>query len=153
MKRVLSFLAITVGLTACAPQVPDSGAGVGFKDYDTYLAEQRARDQALATGQQPVAIQPPATPVDPARDVVVVVEQRPASQTPEQQTASAAVAAVRGTEPVVPRATVNKRRLNSRWQRRTRSDRRFTAVLRSGPAKLPRLVLSIPLVRLRRMRL
>ena len=101
MKRVLSFLAITVGLTACAPQVPDSGAGVGFKDYDTYLAEQRARDQALATGQQPVAIQPPATPVDPARDVVVVVEQRPASQTPEQQTASAAVAAVRGTEPVV----------------------------------------------------
>lgn len=92
MKRVIPLIVAAVGLAACAPQVPDSGAGVGFKDYDTYLAEQRARNEALATGRQPQAIQPPAQPVDPANDVVVVVER-----TPEQQTASDAVAAVRGT--------------------------------------------------------
>ena len=100
MMRVVSVLA-ALGLVACAPTVPDSGAGVGFKDYDTYLAEQQARDQALASGQPVTNIQPPAQPVDPNNDVVVVVEQ-----TPEQQTASAAVAAVRGTQAQVAAAPV-----------------------------------------------
>jgi hypothetical protein len=94
MMRVLSFVVIALGLAACEPKVPDSGAGVGFKDYDTYLAEQRARDQALATGQPPVTVRPPAEPVNPVTEPVVVV----VTQTPEQQTASAAVAAVRGTQ-------------------------------------------------------
>ena len=89
MKPIFSMI-VFAGLIACSPPVPDSGAGVGFKDYDTYLAEQRARDQALRTGQT-VTVRPPETPVNPATDPVVVVVQ----QTPEQQTASAAVAAVR----------------------------------------------------------
>jgi hypothetical protein len=93
MTRILTIIA-ALGLAACAPQVPDSGAGagVGFQDYDSYLAQQRARDQALRTGQ-PVAI---GAPVAPASDAVVVVQQ-----TPEQQTASAAVAAIGGTQPDV----------------------------------------------------
>ena len=32
----------TLGLAACAPAVPDSAAGVGFKDYGSYLREQAA---------------------------------------------------------------------------------------------------------------
>ncbi len=50
------FLCVTalVGLTACAPSVPDSGAGlpdsgsgVGFGTSDDYIAQQRARDAEL----------------------------------------------------------------------------------------------------------
>jgi hypothetical protein len=101
MKAVITTI-VLAGLVACSPPVPDSGAGVGFKDYDTYLAEQRARDVALRTGQT-VAVPQPATPVNPATDPVVVVVQ----QTPEQQTASAAVAAVRpqAAQPVQTAAT------------------------------------------------
>lgn len=42
-----------VALGACTTAVPDSGAGVGFDDYDAYLAEQRARDAELTGGAIP----------------------------------------------------------------------------------------------------
>ena len=51
MRKTVLALAATAALTACASrQIPDSGAGVGFGDYDSYAAE---RDAALAgqTGQ------------------------------------------------------------------------------------------------------
>jgi len=47
----MRFLLLTLSLTAiaaCAPQVPDSGAGVGFSDYETYQAE-RGTATALGT--------------------------------------------------------------------------------------------------------
>ncbi len=31
-----------LGLAACSPSVPDSGRGVGFQDYDTYMAQRQA---------------------------------------------------------------------------------------------------------------
>ena len=37
-----------LALTACSPSIPDSGAGVGFNDYNEYQAQQAARDAALA---------------------------------------------------------------------------------------------------------
>jgi|SRR6056297_66554 len=37
-----------LALSACSPAVPDSGAGVGFGDYDAYQAEREARDARLA---------------------------------------------------------------------------------------------------------
>ena len=95
MKRILPLIAV-LGLAACSPQVPDSGTGVGFENYDVYLAKQQARNQALQTGQ-PAIVQPSSVPnlsVTPATVPAV-------PQTPEQQTASAAVAAIGGTQPVV----------------------------------------------------
>ncbi|MBY6090795.1 hypothetical protein [Maritimibacter alkaliphilus] len=47
-KRMISCGVVAlVALSACAPTVPDSAAGVGFGDYDSY---QQQREAALATG-------------------------------------------------------------------------------------------------------
>ena len=76
--RGLYAVFVLAGLVACGPTVPDSGAGVGFDDYDTYLSQKQARDaelRAQRSGRQKTAPKP---------------------VTPEQQTASDAVAAVRG---------------------------------------------------------
>jgi hypothetical protein len=56
--RAPLYLVALVALAACTPSVPDSGAGVGFTDYNTYL---RQREAALRTGQ-PAPI-PPGGPV------------------------------------------------------------------------------------------
>lgn len=53
MKRfILPALALGA-LAACDPAIPDSGAGVGFGDYATYEAQQKARDAALSGGALP----------------------------------------------------------------------------------------------------
>lgn len=59
-----------VGLTACAPSIPESGAGspdsgrgVGFGTSDEYIAQQRARDaqlQSTSAVPRPGAISPEA---------------------------------------------------------------------------------------------
>lgn len=49
-----------LGLTACAPSVPDSGQGVGFSDYGTYLRQQAAA-KAYAPPETPY-VQPMAAP-------------------------------------------------------------------------------------------
>lgn len=46
MRFVFGSLAL-VALSACAPAVPDSAAGVGFGDYTEYQREQAAREAAL----------------------------------------------------------------------------------------------------------
>ncbi|SFR43045.1 hypothetical protein [Litoreibacter janthinus] len=74
--RGLCVVLVAAGLAACAPTVPDSGAGVGFDDYDTYLAQRQSRDAQLRRQGSGA----PAT-----------------AATPEQQTARDAVAAVRGS--------------------------------------------------------
>ena len=40
--RVHVIVVAALGLAACAPTVPDSGAGVGFQDYNTYLRSREA---------------------------------------------------------------------------------------------------------------
>lgn len=50
------MLFLVVGLAACAPPVPDSGAGVGFDDYNSYM-----REQAASAARQPVAPVSPLT--------------------------------------------------------------------------------------------
>ncbi len=47
MRILISSMAL-VGLAACQTAVPDSGTGVGFKDYNQYQAEKAARDAELA---------------------------------------------------------------------------------------------------------
>jgi hypothetical protein len=60
--RTAPLALIALALAACAPAVPDSGAGVGFQDYDSYIARQRALAAA-----PPVAAPPVVTPgFDPA---------------------------------------------------------------------------------------
>jgi hypothetical protein len=66
--RAPLYIVALVAVAACTPTVPDSGAGVGFTDYNTYL---RQREAALRTGQPaplppvsqatPAAVQPPNT--------------------------------------------------------------------------------------------
>jgi len=58
MRKITLALAALAGLAACTTQVPDSGAGVGFDDYDSYEA---AREAALQ-GQTAAAL-PPASAV------------------------------------------------------------------------------------------
>lgn len=52
MRFTLSALALA-SLAACSPAIPDSGAGVGFGDYNTYQEQQAARDAALRGGSLP----------------------------------------------------------------------------------------------------
>lgn len=37
LMRLLPIVAAALGLAACAPQVPESGSGVGFGDYNSYV--------------------------------------------------------------------------------------------------------------------
>jgi hypothetical protein len=53
---------LSVGLAACAPEVPESG--VGFDSYQSYAAD---RDAQLRGEVPPSQLPPPATGFDPAR--------------------------------------------------------------------------------------
>ncbi len=98
MRIYLSFAA-ALALAACAPGIPDSGAeGVGFKDYNQYLAEKRARDEALAQGRVPPAVQPPAAAPQTGAQQAGAQQTQP-QQTEAQQTADAALEAI-GRRPV-----------------------------------------------------
>lgn len=60
MMRVLPFVAAVLGLAACNPQVPDSAAGVGFGDYNSYV---RSAPPVPAAPLNPMAtVATPATP-------------------------------------------------------------------------------------------
>lgn len=55
--RTRVLLCLTLGLAACAPAVPDSAAGVGFDDYNSYMREQEA-SAARRTVTPPLAQAP-----------------------------------------------------------------------------------------------
>lgn len=48
VKKVLAISASLVALAACVQEIPDSGAGVGFGDYDAYQQEMLRQEAALA---------------------------------------------------------------------------------------------------------
>lgn len=60
--RFLPFVVAALGLAACTPQVPDSGAGVGFGDYNSYV---RNAPPVPAAPLDPMNVQTPA-PAAPA---------------------------------------------------------------------------------------
>ena len=54
MRLSVTVLAMAcAALTACSPSVPDSGAGVGFDDYDAYLAAKQKREASLTGSALP----------------------------------------------------------------------------------------------------
>jgi hypothetical protein len=55
VRQGISVLAL-MAIAACGPQVPDSGAGVGFDNYADYMAQQNQRDAQL----QGQSLPPPA---------------------------------------------------------------------------------------------
>lgn len=58
--RVLYFCLALTGIAACSPTVPDSAEGVGFNDYQSYLAERQERERALQERRRQ-NVQPPAS--------------------------------------------------------------------------------------------
>ena len=91
-------------LSACAPAVPDSAAGVGFTDYDTYAAQRAARDVQLETGgPQTVAVVPPAATVVSGP----IGGDVPASAATLEATAEAALAAANSGETPVQASPAN----------------------------------------------
>ena len=67
MRMRASFLTLAaLTLVACGQSVPDSGAGVGFQDYDSYLREQEAAAARASTLVDPVTGLPLNTPAAPA---------------------------------------------------------------------------------------
>ena len=60
MRAIFASL-VTAGLAACAPPVPDdTGSGVGFGDYDSYIEQQLARDRELSGINAPASQTPSA---------------------------------------------------------------------------------------------
>ncbi|MFN4156545.1 MAG: hypothetical protein ACK4HF_18015 [Paracoccaceae bacterium] len=55
--RVSLFLLLPLTIAACAPAVPDSGAGVGFQDYNAYM-----RDRDAAAGRPQPIVTPGFSP-------------------------------------------------------------------------------------------
>ncbi|GGH48860.1 hypothetical protein GVY41_06560 [Frigidibacter albus] len=54
--RIVSPAALLLALAACAPTMPDSGAGVGFEDYGTYMRNNSG--QAASQGSYGAATAP-----------------------------------------------------------------------------------------------
>jgi len=63
MRLALGFV-VMAALAACAPAIPDSAAGVGFEDYDTYQRKKAEREAALS-GEDAALPQPGATSSEP----------------------------------------------------------------------------------------
>ncbi|SLN32869.1 hypothetical protein PEL8287_01588 [Roseovarius litorisediminis] len=74
--RFVPYVLALVALAACVPPIPDSGAGVGFNDYDAYLQEKQAREAQLAGSALPRADAVSSETVD---DIGVVTGRSPAS--------------------------------------------------------------------------
>lgn len=86
--RLPVMIALTAGLAACSQSVPDSGAGVGFNDYNSYLRDQQASGVA----------QTPVTPVAPFGTATAAAPQGGFSP----DLAAAAIDRATGVAPVAP---------------------------------------------------
>lgn len=79
--RFLPAVAALCAVVACSPEIPDSGAGVGFGDYGAFMRE-RERERARQAAR-PASIVPPAQ-----------VVSLPPQQTPSQSAQQGGAAAV-----------------------------------------------------------
>lgn len=86
MKRVGFSVLLLVGVAACAPTVPESGAGVGFEGYGGYQTQRVERDQQLA-GE--TTVRPPRRPN--TVEIEQVAGPAPQQATNIEQVAGAAI--------------------------------------------------------------
>ncbi|QFS83436.1 hypothetical protein FIU97_11405 [Roseivivax sp. THAF40] len=86
MRNLILIPAALAALAACSPSIPDSGAGVGFDNYDNYDANQRAAVDAQLQGR--TNIQPPAqgTETGGGDDVAEMAARALGSETNSGQT-------------------------------------------------------------------
>lgn len=97
MTRAGFFVLIGVLLAACAPAVPDSGAGVGFEDYGSYQQQRIQRDRQLAgettvrvpqgqatVGPEQIAGPPETGEVDIARVAGAAIDASEGAAAPER---------------------------------------------------------------------
>ena len=108
MRRAILLALPVAALAACAPEVPDSGAGVGFGSYSEYL---RQREAALAgQGAAPVPVAPriSSEPVAsaPLGQPVPATAPQPAAQTSAAPVETVATAPL-GTVASAPAAPVD----------------------------------------------
>ncbi len=61
LRPLVGIVLAAVALQACTPSVPDSGSGVGFQDYNSYI-----RGASPAGPATPVVVPPPGGAFDPA---------------------------------------------------------------------------------------
>lgn len=91
--RFIAFVPLILPLlAACTPSVPDSGAGVGYQDYNSYLRE---RDAAAA---RPAPIVPPGF----SQDVIGAAIDRADGQTASVPATGPQTGAVIGATSVAP---------------------------------------------------
>ncbi|MDT8326849.1 MAG: hypothetical protein RQ750_05595 [Roseovarius sp.] len=95
MRLILGSVALAA-LTACAPAVPDSGAGVGFQDYSQYQREKAARDAALAGNALPAPNAVSSEPLSATRSTAVQSTQPGADIAADARAALDATAANSG---------------------------------------------------------
>ncbi|MDP3263032.1 MAG: hypothetical protein U1E06_25155 [Tabrizicola sp.] len=62
LRPLVGVMLASVALQACTPTVPDSGSGVGFQDYNSYIRGA----QPSATPSMPVVVPPVGRTFDPA---------------------------------------------------------------------------------------
>jgi hypothetical protein len=98
MRFTLGLVAL-MALVACAPAVPDSGAGVGFQNYDTYQRDKAAREAALARGVLPPPDAVSSEPLSATGQTTAGADDA-ATIAAEARAALDAAAANSGVEPV-----------------------------------------------------
>ncbi len=91
--RFLGFMTLALALAACSPKVPNSGAGVGYNNYDEYEAARTAREAELqgaaATAATPAATPeatPKTTPARPANRSVAISDEQDFSAVAARET-------------------------------------------------------------------
>lgn len=109
--RVAGFISVlaTVSIAGCAPQVPDSGSGVGFGDYTEYQLQQLRREQALAARPDPNSITgaPLLAPNSPAQDGTrTTLATEDADAEPPMSAISPDALAAAGIGAIVPGETI-----------------------------------------------
>lgn len=72
MMRILPFAAAALALAACSPQVPDSAAGVGFSDYNSYVRNAEPVPASPLNPMAPAASAAPAAGFSPANAAAAI---------------------------------------------------------------------------------
>jgi len=74
MKRAPLAVMMLCGLVACGPRVPESGAGPGFGDYNSFVRDRVANPQPPTYGAMPDAAPPAAFSTDSAASAIDAAE-------------------------------------------------------------------------------